>query len=664
MSSPKPSASGPEANRTDEPASKATLEHTPDDATTDGTDTADAADTAASERVDAAANGSGVAGTAASDGADAAADGSGAVGSDVAANGSGAASDSVDGAADGTGADAVGDGTGAADDTDAAGDDADTTGEGGDDPGGRGAGRRVGAWVLTTLASVFVLFELIVPANLTRFSFWDFVRIPLEGLIGVGLALVLPARLRRVVMAIGGVLLGLLTIVKITDIGFYEALDRPFHPVFDWSFLGDGQAFLSTTLGQVGGIAALVVAMLLIVGVPVLMTLSVLRLTRIIARHTTIATGGAAVLAVAWVACAALGAQLVSGVPVAANAFGRLGQVPTDLRDHDKFTAVLADDAYRNTPPNQLLTGLRGQDVILCFVESYGRVAVDNPAVTPILDAGNRGLQAAGYAARSAFLTSPTFGGGSWLAHGTLFSGVWTDNQQRYNTLIGSNRLTLTKAFQRANWRTVAVMPGNTKPWTQEAKFFGDQKVYDHWNMGYRGPGFNWGTPPDQYTLAEFQRLERAKPNHAPVMAEMPLVTSHSPWAPTPKMINWNDVGDGSVYGPMAKAGAQPADVWRSPSRVRAAYMNSIAYSLNALITYVEKYGGNNLVLVFLGDHQPAPIVSGPHADHDVPVSIVARPAVLNRVTGWGWQNGLHPNPKAPVWRMDSFRDKFLKAFS
>ena len=51
------------------------------------------------------------------------------------------------------------------------------------------------------------------------------------------------------------------------------------------------------------------------------------------------------------------------------------------------------------------------------------------------LDAGDRRLRAAGFASRSAFLTSPTAGGSSWLAHATLLSGLWIDNQQRYDDL-------------------------------------------------------------------------------------------------------------------------------------------------------------------------------------------------------------------------------------
>lgn len=531
-------------------------------------------------------------------------------------------------------------------------------------PAERRRARRVAAWTATALACLLVLFALMVPNDLTSVTPGEFVRIPLEGLIGVALVAVLSPRLRLVVAVVAGVVLGLLAILKIADIGFYEALNRPFHPVFDWLFLGAGAEFLTQTLGRAGGIAAVAVAGILFIGVLVLMTLSVLRLTRIVARHRPVALGGTAVLAVAWVACAALGAQLVPGVPVAANAFGRLGQVRVDLNDHKTFAGQIARDPFHATRGSQLLAGLRGKDVILSFVESYGRVAVDNPEVAAALDAGNGRLRAAGFAARSAFLTSPTFGGGSWLAHGTLLSGLWIDNQQRYDTLVSSDRLTLTKAFRKASWRTVGVMPGNTRPWS-EAGFYGAQRVYDHWNMGYRGPGFNWGTPPDQYTLSAFQRFERAAPNHAPVMAEFPTVTSHSPWAPTPHLIGWNQVGNGSIYGPMAKAGDQPAKVWRSPSRVRAAYMNSIVYSLNTLISYMETYGGDNLVLVFLGDHQPAPIVSGPHAGHDVPITIVAKdPAVLSRISGWNWQDGLRPDSRAPVWRMDAFRDRFLRAFS
>jgi hypothetical protein len=76
-------------------------------------------------------------------------------------------------------------------------------------------------------------------------------------------------------------------------------------------------------------------------------------------------------------------------------------------------------------------------------------------------------------------------------------------------------------------------------------------------------------------------------------------------------------------------------------------------------------YGTDDLVVVLVGDHQPATIVSGPDAGHDVPVSVLARdPAVLERISGWEWDPGLRPGPDGPVWRMDAFRDRFVAAYA
>jgi hypothetical protein len=105
--------------------------------------------------------------------------------------------------------------------------------------------------------------------------------------------------------------------------------------------------------------------------------------------------------------------------------------------------------------------------------------------------------------------------------------------------------------------------------------------------------------------------------------------------------------------------------VWaKGTPAVRDAYARSIGYAINSLVSYVETYGDDNLVLVFLGDHQPLSLVSGEGANHDVPITIVAKDKkVLDRISGWKWQDGLKPGPDAPVWRMDAFRDRFLTAF-
>ena len=89
-----------------------------------------------------------------------------------------------------------------------------------------------------------------------------------------------------------------------------------------------------------------------------------------------------------------------------------------------------------------------------------------------------------------------------------------------------------------------------------------------------------------------------------------------------------------------------PEAVWRHPADVKAAYGQSIQYSLRALISFVQTFHDDNLVLVLLGDHQPAAIVSGSDASHDVPITIIAHdPHVMSRISSWGWQDGMLPGP-------------------
>ena len=307
----------------------------------------------------------------------------------------------------------------------------------------------------------------------------------------------------------------------------------------------------------------------------VLTPLSVLRLTRLVDRHRATSIRAVTALAVVWILCAVFGVQIVPGAPIASTsaaglAYDHVSQVRADHQDQ-QVSAKAADDPFRNTPGDDLLTGLRGKDVIVAFVESYGRVAVQGSAFSPqvdaVLDAGTSRLRAAGFSSQSAFLTSPTFGGISWLAHSTLQSGLWIDNQQRYNDLVTSDRFTLSDAFKRAGWRTVDDVPSNDRTGRRERRSTTTTRSTTDRNVGYAGPKFSYATMPDQYILSAFQRLELAKPNHAPVMAEIDLVSSHTPWAPLPHMIDWSKVGDGSVFDGMPEQGQSPTSCGATPTK-------------------------------------------------------------------------------------------------
>jgi hypothetical protein len=547
-------------------------------------------------------------------------------------------------------------------------------GETASEPAGvRGRVRSATGAVITLLAGLLVWFALIGPNEISRLTPGAFLRIPIEGLVVIALALVLPVRAGRAMALTVGVALGLLTVLKMIDMGFFVFLDRPFNPTSDWGYFGSATDLLSLSIGHrdatIVPIVAVVVAILVLVFVP----LSVLRLTRLAVRHRTASFRVVTVLGAVSIVCALLGVRIVSGAPVASTSAAGLvmdevRQVRAGLHDKQTMLNAAANDPYRKVPSSDLLTALRGKDVIIAFVESYGRVAVQgssfSPQVDAVLDRGTKRLHAAGFSSRSAFLDSPTFGGISWLAHSTLQSGLWIDSQQRYNDLVTTDRFTLSDAFKRAGWRTVADVPSNEKVWPEGRSFYHYDHIYDDKNVGYRGPKFSYAAMPDQYILSAFQRRELAKPHHAPVMAEIDLVSSHIPWAPLPQMVPWNKVGDGSIFDPMPAQGDSPTSVWRDSDRVRAAYGQSIGYSLTALTSFVQTYPDKNLVLIVLGDHQPSTMVTGQGASHEVPITFIAHdPAVMRGISGWGWQEGMLPGTNAPVWPMDTFRDRLFRAY-
>ena len=536
----------------------------------------------------------------------------------------------------------------------------------------RGRGRAALAVALTIAAAVIVWAALVAPDQPAGLTPAAFLRVPLEGLVLVVLAVALPPVARRILAAVAGPVLGIVVILKALDIAFLTAVARPFDPVGDLGNLATGVETMRATLGRTAANLLMVGGVALAVVLVALTTVSLFRLMRVAAGHPRFSLRAVGVLGATWLLAAISGAQLVSQAPIASTsaaafAFHEVRTVQADIRDEGVFARQINHDPFRSIPASRLLTGLRGKDVLLVFVESYGRVSVQgssfSPAIDRVLEQGTRQLKTAGFSARSAFVDAPGFGGISWLGHSTLQAGVWANSQRRYNQLVGSHRFTLTQAFDRAGWRTINFAPADDRDWPEGSSFYHYDKLYDRREMGYRGPGFTYAPMPDQYMFAALERLELSRAHRRPLFAEVDTVSSHMPWNKIPQQIPWGEVGNGSIFNhiPMYR---QPDSFWWQPSRVRAAYARSLEYSLDTLISFVQRYGRKNLVLLVVGDEQPLPIVSGQTRNHDVPISIIAHdPAVLRRTGGWGWQAGLLPSPQAPVWRMSAVRDRLLTAF-
>jgi hypothetical protein len=502
-------------------------------------------------------------------------------------------------------------------------------------------------------AFVVIWLALVLPDRVELLTWGRVLRFPAELLLFVAIALVLRARARTVVATVLGMSAGLLLVAKVLDMGFFTTLDRPFNPVDDWVALRPALGVVKDSVG--GTRTTVIVAVVVAAAVVMFVALvwSSLRVVAAVARHRDASVRFVGPLTAVALLSAVAGVAVVTHTPIGsaatASALGQqISQARAALHDRHVFVSLLhAPDAAATEPAADLLTGLRGKDVLVVFVESYGRVAVEGSSFSPQIDAtltsDTAQLARAGFTARSAFFTSPTFGGGSWLAHSTLQSGLWVANQQRYDQLVGSDRFTLNQAFSRAGWRTVVDVPSNQAPWPQATSFYHFDGVYGAHDVGYNGPKFSYASMPDQYVLAAFQRRELDRPGRAPVMAEIDLVSSHTPWTPLPHMVDWGSIGDGSVFDGVPAQGVSPQTLWRHASFVQQSYGQSVQYSLTALTSFVQQLHDPNLVVLVT-------IISHDHT-------------VLDRIAPWGWQPGMLPDPHAPVWRMDTFRDRFLAAF-
>ncbi|MGA8248712.1 MAG: CDP-alcohol phosphatidyltransferase family protein, partial [Nocardioides sp.] len=526
--------------------------------------------------------------------------------------------------------------------------------------------------VVDVAAVSVVWLALMAPHRPDRLTLSALLGIPIELVVFLALALVLPTVAGRALAGLAGVLLTVTVLLAALDLGFYQAFDRPFDPMTDPGYLGSGLDLLHSAVGRTGQVGVVAGALLGLLAVAALLVWATMRTRRAVGSRPRGWTRAIAVLTLVW-AVAGLGGAQVSGLPVAvapaaALVRSQVDQVQADLRDRALFEKRVAHDPYALTPGRDLLGRLRGMDVLVVFVESYGRVAIQHSWFSPLVDAtltrATGQLSDLGFHARSGWLRSPTFGGISWLAHSTLESGLWIDSQQRYDQVLASDRFTLTQAFGRAGWRVVGDVPSDPAGWPEGQRYYHFDRLYGASDVGYRGPRFSYAQMPDQYTFKAFTDNELERPGRGPVMAEIDLVSSHTPWTPLPHLVPWRALGDGSVFDGMQESHTSFFHSFGDGTTRQHNYALSIRYSLESLVSFVKHSHDKKLVMVVLGDHQPNSVVSGTGVSHDVPVSLIAHdPHVLARISDWDWTSGMRPAASAPTMRMDRFRDRFLSTF-
>jgi hypothetical protein len=500
----------------------------------------------------------------------------------------------------------------------------------------------------------------------------NFLSLPLE-VAGLGLlVLLLSGKPRAFAIGFSTIILGLILFLKLADLGTQAAFQRRFNPYLDIKMLKDGWNLLSGSLGSLATVITLAGAVLVFVVVLVSLSGAMRHMGRAHGSQRGILFSFFTIMAVAGV-IAISAPENWARLPLPRSEAGagpylsnRLSLIAASVEDMRRFELELP---RKDSAPvdDTLFQAVKGRDVILIFVESYGQSTIDDPRygqiIRPRLDMMTQELLASGFSMASTWVGSPTVGGLSWLTHGTFLSGLWLDSQARYDRLMISERQSLNSLFSTAGWNSVAVMPAITMDWP-EAAWYGYDRVLAADDLGYRGAPFNWVTMPDQYTLSAFQRIFRDVPARKPVMAEIALISSHAPWTPIASLIDWNDVGDGTIFNGQATAGETPSEVWADPEKVRAHYIRTVDYSLQTIGSYISRFGEDAL-FVILGDHQPAAIITGPGASRAVPLHVVSRDrALVERFSRLGFDPGLVPHSSGSVVPMDQMRHLLISTLS
>jgi hypothetical protein len=327
--------------------------------------------------------------------------------------------------------------------------------------------------------------------------------------------------------------------------------------------------------------------------------------------------------------------------------------------------AAIAASGTPLSPSPDVRSDLRyvgGADVVLVFIEAYGAVSYDRPAFAAALAGARAGLENAvhdaGREVVSAFVESPTFGGSSWFAHLSFLSGVEVRNPDVNAMLMRQKRDTLIDTFKQQGYQAIAVMPGLKKSWPEGA-FYGFDEIYDAERLGYAGTWFGWFGIPDQFT---FGRLEQILDASHPAFVFLPTLSTHFPFGPTPPyQPDWNRVVTNDPYDGRElyeALGTEPD--WKN---LGPSYVTALSYVYRSLAGLIERERGRDVVMIVMGDHQPAAVVTGEGAPWDVPVHIItSRDQLLRRLTARGFRRGLTPS-RPDVSKMHELLPLVLDAF-
>lgn len=522
---------------------------------------------------------------------------------------------------------------------------------------------------LVLLASAALLCLLFLPgrddANLRLVLEW---RPEVEPLLLIGLLALLALAGRRVPPWLRGLIAGLMVaaaLLQFADAAVLGIFDRQLNLYFDLPHVPQLLGIFYDTAGPWRGTAGIAAAVVALLAAWALVALALAAAERALRppRHAALTLGlVGAVLVAAPVSGVALGRPVLGErtMPAILNQAALLLRTWRVMHGYDRgYAAALA--APQPGPGD--LPGLKHRDVYLVFFESYGTVVLDDPryaaVIVPALDQFAATVTKAGWHLVSDRIVSPTFGGGSWLAHGTMDSGLKLDPLLT-RLITESRRETLPGYMRAAGYRSVEIQPGLKTPEPEHA-FWGFDATEGAAALAYRGPPFGWFDIPDQYTLRHVDEEDGA-PGHKPLFAQIVLVSSHTPFAPVPPYVD--DWRAGDLYRGIPQA--QWNRIYAPPdwTHLERPYLESVVYDLRTLAGWLARMPGDALVVI-LGDHQPPGFISGAGQPWTVPIHVLSRdPDLLRPFRALGYAEGPLPPKRGDFKGMESFLGDYIRGFS
>jgi hypothetical protein len=452
-------------------------------------------------------------------------------------------------------------------------------------------------------------------------------------------------------------------ILGLSDGIIHQVLSRPLNLYFDINLLSASFHLLDGNLGRIGAMLVFVAALALLL-VLAWMIFKTLILDCQLKGSFRIVAG---LVVLSALLLASLEIQGLRPVPSARTpAWDTLSFQLEQVRSTHRARIAFVEAAPVIPRPAKALSSLADTDVLMVFIESYGATVFEldrySEIVAPTLERMQGELAQAGLSVVSGLMDSPIRGGQSWLSHATVLSGRWIDNQLWYRLLLESHYNTLIDDFRATGHQTMAVMPAIIMPWP-EGRQFGFDRIFAARDLDYAGPALNWVTMPDQYTLHQFQTRLRPQAGR-PLFAKIALISSHAPWTPIIDLLAWDDIGDGEIFERWRDAGEQPQVLWQDVERVRDHFAQSVEYSVRVSLDFAARFVDDDTLMIILGDHQPATLITGHGASAAVPVHVISRnPELLQPFRERGYIDGLVPDQTQAVPALDRFRDWLHEGF-